>query len=59
MPNRGEIEVPSRRRYSRAVAAQADAWPIIGFCALGALMSIYAAITTLGFDALARAVVPF
>jgi len=59
MPNRGQIDVPSRRPYSRAVAAQSDALPVIAFCAFGALMSIYTAVTTLGFDTVARAIGPF
>jgi hypothetical protein len=42
MPNRGEL-ARATRRPSTAAAAPADAWPIVGFCALGFLMSIFAA----------------
>ena len=43
MPNRGELGRALRRPSTLAVAAPADAWPIVGFCALGFLMSIFAA----------------
>ena len=53
MPNRGELAMP-RVHAAKAVAAADDAWTIIGFCAIGWLMSIYAAVSSLGFDAVPR-----
>jgi hypothetical protein len=43
MPNRGELAPAQRRPSTAAAAAPADAWPIVGFCALGFLMSIFVA----------------
>ena len=45
MPNRGELGRATRRPSTVAAAVPADAWPIVGFCALGFLMSIFAAST--------------
>jgi len=51
MPNRGEL--PNPRRAKDAVApGPSDAWPIICFCAVGALMSIYMAVSYLGINAI-------
>jgi hypothetical protein len=52
MPNRGELAIPMRRPSTKAVAAQADAWPIVAFCTLGFMMSLYMAVTSMGLDAL-------
>ena len=53
MPNRGEL--PNPRRAKDAVApGPSDAWPIICFCAAGALMSIYMAVSYVGIDAVPR-----
>jgi hypothetical protein len=57
MPNRSELASPTRRPYARAVAAPADAWPIIAFSTLGALMSITIAIGSLGLGAASRLIV--
>jgi hypothetical protein len=54
MPNRGELANPAMRAARTAAAAADDAWTIIGFCAIGWLMSIYAAVSSLGFDAVPR-----
>jgi hypothetical protein len=43
MPNRGELARAKPRSSTAAAAVPADAWPIVGFCALGFLMSIFAA----------------
>jgi hypothetical protein len=53
MPNRGEL--PNPRRPKDAIApSPSDAWPIICFCAVGALMSIYMAVSYVGIDAVPR-----
>jgi hypothetical protein len=55
MPNRGELAIPAARAAKSAAApAAGDAWTVIGFCAIGWLLSIYAAVATLGIDALPR-----
>jgi hypothetical protein len=46
MPNRGELARAKRRPSTVAAAAPADAWPIVGFCALGFLISICVAAST-------------
>jgi hypothetical protein len=48
MPNRGELAGVKRRPLAVAAAASpADAWPVIGFCALGLMMSVGAALSRL------------
>jgi hypothetical protein len=61
MPNRGELAMPAVRAATgaAATAAAADAWTIIGFCAIGWLMSIFAAVSALGFDAVPRLMAQF
>lgn len=51
MPNRGELARPAARAPTGAVKAD-DAWAVIGFCAIGWLLSIYAAISTVGVAAI-------
>jgi hypothetical protein len=55
MPNRGELATPAMRAArSTDKSAKADsreAWTIIGFCAIGWLLSIFAAVATLGANA--------
>jgi hypothetical protein len=58
MPNRGELAGP-RVRVTKAEPAADDAWTIIGFCAIGWLMSIYFAVETLGVDAVPRLMAQF
>jgi hypothetical protein len=53
MPNRGELPNP-RRAKDAAAPGPSDAWPIICFCAAGALMSIYMAVSYVGIDAVPR-----
>jgi hypothetical protein len=48
MPNRGELAGPTRRPSTVAAAVPADAWPVVGFCALGFLMSIALAVSSFG-----------
>ena len=50
MPNRGELAIPAARTPA-SMATSRDAWTIIGFCAIGWSLSIYAAVYTLGVDA--------
>ena len=50
MPNRGELAIPAR---SANFGAQ-DAWMVIGFCAIGWLMSISLAASLLGSGALPK-----
>jgi hypothetical protein len=61
MPNRGELAMPAvcAATGAAATAAAADAWTIIGFCAIGWLMSIFAAVSALGFDAVPRLMAQF
>ncbi len=54
MPNRGELAMPAARAVKSPAAAPGDAWTVIGFCAIGWLVSIYAAVATFGVDALPR-----
>jgi len=54
MPNRGELAIPTRRPDSAAAAVPGDAWPIVGFCAFGALMTIYMAVSFTAMDAVPR-----
>jgi hypothetical protein len=58
MPNRGELAMPAVCAATGAATA-ADAWTIIGFCAIGWLMSIFAAVSALGFDAVPRLMAQF
>jgi hypothetical protein len=50
MPNRGELAIPAR---SADFGAQ-GAWMVIGFCAIGWLMSISLAASMLGAGTLPR-----
>jgi hypothetical protein len=59
MPNRNEIPTPVRRPNAVAAAAPDDAWPIIAFCAIGFLITIYAAVAGLGIDAIPRVIGQF
>jgi len=47
MPNRGELAIPAGRAAKNAPTS-GDAWTVIGFCAIGWLLSICVAIFTLG-----------
>jgi hypothetical protein len=47
MPNRGELAGVKRRPLAVAAVSPADAWPVIGFCALGLMMSVGAALSRL------------
>lgn len=53
MPNRGELPIPAMRGRSvadsRAANADADAWAVIAFCAIGGLMSFAMALASVGF----------
>jgi hypothetical protein len=63
MPNRGELAMPAvraaRRTAESAHAESGDAWTVIGFCAIGWLLSIFAAVSTLGVDAVPRLMTQF
>jgi hypothetical protein len=50
MPNRGELAIPARP----ADFGAKDAWMVIGFCAIGWLMSISLAASLLGSGALPK-----
>jgi hypothetical protein len=50
MPNRGELAIPARP----ADFGAKDAWMVIGFCAIGWLMSICLAASLLGAGALPK-----
>jgi hypothetical protein len=50
MPNRGELAIPAR---SADFGAQ-DAWMVIGFCAIGWLMTISLAASLLGSGTLPK-----
>jgi hypothetical protein len=50
MPNRGELPNPAIRAKS-AAATPDNAWPVLAFCAIGFLISIYLAVYTLGITA--------
>jgi len=52
MPNRRELAPLKRRPSTVAAAKPSDAWPIVGFCALGFLMSVFVAVSSIGFDAM-------
>jgi hypothetical protein len=58
MPNRGEL-AGLRIRVAKAEPAADDAWTIIGFCAIGWLISIYFATMTFGVDAMPRLMTQF
>jgi len=61
MPNRGELAMPAVRaaKTAAATATANDAWTVIGFCAIGWLMSVYMAVSSLGFDAVPRLMAQF
>jgi hypothetical protein len=52
MPNRGELPHPAMRGRSaptsRAANADADAWIVVAFCAIGGLLSFYIAVSSIG-----------
>jgi hypothetical protein len=54
MPNRGELGNPMRRPSTVALAVSDDAWPIVCFCTVGSLMTLYMAISSVGIDAVPR-----
>jgi hypothetical protein len=58
MPNRGELAIPAVRAAKSAPNSR-DAWTVIGFCAVGWLLSICAAIFTFGVDAVPRLMAQF
>lgn len=58
MPNRGELAMPAARA-TRSNATPSDAWTVIGFCAIGWLLSIYVVASTLGIDAVPRLMAQF
>jgi hypothetical protein len=57
MPNRSELAAPAAR--VAATATVADAWTVIGFCTIGWLISIYAAVSAVGVDAVPRLMAQF
>ncbi len=60
MPNRGELPIRAMRERdmmreqnmakSRAAGADANAWAIIAFCAIGGLLSFCLAISSIGVN---------
>jgi len=48
MPNRDELAISIGRPNTVAPAVTADAWPIVCFCTLGALMTLYMPISFTG-----------
>ena len=61
MPNRGELAVPKTRPASAHSAniwatdmRAADAWAVIGFCTIGAVVSLSLAAMHLGFGPIPR-----
>ncbi len=52
MPNRGELPIPAlgnrNPARSQATNADADAWAVIGFCAIGGLMTFCMALASVG-----------
>ena len=58
MPNRGELPIPAMRERataqnmakSRAAQADADAWAVVMFCAIGGLMSFCLALASVGIN---------
>jgi len=58
MPNRGELAIPAVRA-AKSAPTSGDAWAVIGFCAIGWLLSICAAISTFGVDAVPRLMAEF
>ena len=53
MPNRGELPHPAMRAKSVA-ATPKEVWSIVGFCALGFLISISVAVTSSGLATVPR-----
>lgn len=51
MPNRGELAFPTSFATEDNEATADDAFMIVGFCTIGWLISIYAAVSSFGFDA--------
>ncbi len=49
MPNRAELALPPVG-WQSAAAVPDDAWTVIGFCAIGGLLSICFAASSLGGD---------
>ncbi len=58
MPNRGELAKPTARA-AKAAATVDDAWAVIGFCTIGWLMSVYAAVSALGIGAVPKLMAQF
>ena len=56
MPNRGELPIPAMRGVSAAKShaanADADAWAIIAFCAIGVVLTVTMALASLGASGL-------
>ena len=56
MPNRGELPIPATRgrnaAKSYAANADADAWAIIAFCAIGVVLTLAMALASLGASGL-------
>lgn len=52
MPNRGELPVAAMRNRnaanSRAANADADAWAVVAFCAIGGLLAFILALASVG-----------
>ena len=57
MPNRSELAAPAARVAAKTTVE--DAWMVIGFCTIGWLISIYAAVSALGVDAVPRLMAQF
>ena len=60
MPNRGELPIPAmrggraanNRATSHAAKADADAWAVIAFCAIGVVLAFTMALVSLGASGL-------
>jgi len=56
MPNRGELPIPAMRGRSAAKSgaanADADAWAVVAFCAIGGLLSFAMAVASVGVGGL-------
>jgi nicotinamide riboside transporter PnuC len=60
MPNRGELPIPATRAASAAKSrttsyaanADADAWAVIAFCAIGVVLTFAMALASLGASGL-------
>ena len=58
MPNRGELPVPAARAAAKTPQA-GEVLTVIGFCAIGWLMSIFLAVSAVGVNAVPRLLTQF